>query len=73
MTYTDRCRIAEQCLPEAPYRSCLTRLHCEMLTEIERLRSALELIAAPQRPDGTWNRDREECRRLACEALGEME
>ena len=33
-------------------------------------RKALELIAAPQRPDGTWNRDREACRQLAAEALG---
>lgn len=31
---------------------------------------ALELIAAPKRPDGTWNRDRESCRQLAVEALG---
>lgn len=34
------------------------------------MRTALELIAAPQRPDGTWNRDREACRELAAEALG---
>ena len=33
-------------------------------------REALELISAPQRPDGTWNRDREACRQLAAEALG---
>ena len=33
-------------------------------------RAALELIAAPQRPDGTWNRDREACRQIAAEALG---
>ncbi len=33
-------------------------------------RETLELIAAPQRPDGTWNRDREACRQLAAEALG---
>jgi hypothetical protein len=33
-------------------------------------RQALELIAAPVRPDGTWNRDREACRQLAAEALG---
>ena len=30
----------------------------------------LELIAAPRREDGTWNRDREACRELAAEALG---
>ena len=37
--------------------------------ELERLRSALQLIATPQRPDGSWNRDREACRVLAEEAL----
>lgn len=31
---------------------------------------ALELIAAPRRADGSWNRDREACRQLAAEALG---
>jgi hypothetical protein len=33
-------------------------------------REALELIATPMRPDGTWNRDREACRQIAAEALG---
>lgn len=36
-------------------------------------REVLELIATPQRPDGTWNRDREACRQLAAEALGRYE
>ena len=36
---------------------------------IARLRVKLELIAAPMRPDGTWNRDREACRQLALAAL----
>ena len=44
-----------------------------LLEERERcadaMRCALELIAAPMRPDGTWNRDREACRQLAAEAL----
>jgi len=40
-----------------------------LLTD-EEMREALELIAAPKRPDGTWNRDREACRQLAAEALG---
>lgn len=35
----------------------------------DAMRCALELIAAPMRPDGTWNRDREACRQLAAEAL----
>lgn len=34
-----------------------------------RYRTFLELVAAPKRPDGTYNRSREECERLAKEAL----
>lgn len=34
-----------------------------------KLRSALELIATPKRPDGTYNRCREACEQLAREAL----
>ena len=37
--------------------------------EVLRLREALEKIAAPQRPDGTWNRERLACWQLAVEAL----
>jgi len=37
--------------------------------EIERLRAALKLIAAPKRSDGTYNRCREACEKLAKEAL----
>ncbi len=37
------------------------------------MRSALELIAAPQRADGTWNRDRAACQQIAAEALGRYE
>ena len=37
--------------------------------EVERFREALELIAAPMRPDGTYNRDRRACELLAKEAL----
>ncbi len=41
----------------------------KLLDENMRVRCALQLIATPQRPDGTWNRDREACRILAEEAL----
>lgn len=41
--------------------------------ENARLRIALQLIAAPRRPDGTWNRDREACRQIAIDALRERE
>ena len=36
---------------------------------IARMEEALELIAAPKRPDGTYNRSREACEALAREAL----
>lgn len=36
---------------------------------LQKLYAALVLIATPQRPDGTWNRDREACRQIAEEAL----
>jgi hypothetical protein len=37
MTFAERCTLSEQCLPDAPYRAMLTKLHGEMLQEIERL------------------------------------
>ena len=37
--------------------------------DIARLRAALELIAAPMRPDGTYNRDRAACGSIARKAL----
>ncbi|MBA3589665.1 hypothetical protein [Methylibium sp.] len=37
--------------------------------ERDALRAALELIAAPVRADGTWNRCREACEQIAREAL----
>lgn len=37
----------------------------ESVNENARLREALELIAAPMRPDGSWNRDRQACAELA--------
>ena len=39
---------------------------------IARLRAALELIAAPMRPDGSYNRDREACGILARAALNTL-
>jgi hypothetical protein len=41
----------------------------EQTNEIARLREALELIASPKQPDGTYNRSREACEQLAKEAL----
>lgn len=41
--------------------------------EIHRLREALELIAAPKRADGTYNRCREACEQIARAALANAE
>ncbi len=37
------------------------------------MREALELIAAPMRPDGTWNRDRAACQQIAARAVANFE
>lgn len=36
-----------------------------LMTQLGEYETALRLIAAPKRPDGTFNRDRESCRVLA--------
>ena len=41
----------------------------DALADVGALRTALELIAAPMRPDGTYNRDRAACGSIAREAL----
>lgn len=33
-TFAERCELAQQCLPDAPYRAMLTKLHAEMLTAL---------------------------------------
>jgi hypothetical protein len=35
-----RCTLSEQCLPDAPYRAMLCKLHKDMLDEIDRLKAA---------------------------------
>ena len=45
-------------------------MHRDMLErERDALWEALELIAAPMRPDGTWNRERLACQQIAIAAL----
>ena len=34
MTFEQRCRLSEQCLPDAPYRAMLTELHNAMLVAL---------------------------------------
>jgi uncharacterized membrane protein len=47
LTFKERCAISEQCLPDAPYRDMLTKLHGEMLAELARgIRVGLELEIA---------------------------
>lgn len=41
----------------------------ELIAERDRYKAALELIATPKRPDGTYNRCRYACEQLASEAL----
>lgn len=43
--------------------------HVKAEEQVLKLRQVLELIAAPERPDGTYNRDRKACEVLAKEAL----
>ena len=42
----------------------------ELFEWCDKLEQALERIAAPKRPDGTWNLSRDSCREIACVALG---
>lgn len=44
-----------------------------VLSALHEAQSALELIAAPARPDGTYNRDRRACGTLAQETLRRIE
>ena len=37
-SFIDRCTLSEQCLPDAPYRAMLRKLHKDMLNEIARLK-----------------------------------
>lgn len=43
-----------------------------LMLKLSEYESALNLIAAPKRPDGTFNRDREACQKLAADALTEL-
>lgn len=45
----------------------------ELNVRLERCRRALERVAAPARPDGTFNHDRESCRQIAQSALDTLE
>lgn len=46
-TFAARCLLAQQCLPDAPYRAMLTKLHDEMLAALERQPPAAPSVATP--------------------------
>lgn len=41
MTLPQRCKVATDCLPDAPYRTQLTALHDELLANLDAVKSAL--------------------------------
>ena len=49
MTFEQRCRISEQCLPDAPYRAMLIALHDEMLAA----------LAQPEQKPVAWMSDQD--------------
>jgi len=57
-------------LADDPHLAGLRAVRDAMRALHQPVIEALELIAAPQRSDGSWNRDREACRQLAADALG---
>jgi hypothetical protein len=54
MTFAERCKLSEQCLPDAPYRAMLTKLHQEMLQEINRLQSPQAMPATENGGKTGW-------------------
>jgi hypothetical protein len=62
----------------AEHNDALLRLHItyaeldDARAERDVLRAALELIASPMRPDGTYNRDRGACGSIARGALNTL-
>ena len=65
MTFEERCRLSEQCLPEAPYREMLTKLHNEML----------EALAQPEQEPVACRfcRDERGCWAWQCNNCGEID
>jgi len=60
------------------HNDALLRLHItyaeldDARADVARLRAALELVACPMRPDGTYNRDRGACGSIARGALASL-
>jgi len=74
--------MTDQSTPEtvttAERNDALLRLHIttaerdDARADVARLRAALELIAVPMRPDGSYNRDRGACGSIARGALASL-
>jgi hypothetical protein len=50
VTFTERCKLSTDCLPQAPYRLMLEALHADMLAELER--TAGTALTPEQEPVG---------------------
>ena len=61
---------SQKCLDCLHYRSVGMEATEEIQERMDVYEDALWCIAAGERPDGTFNRDREACARLARQALG---
>ena len=53
MTFEQRCRVSEQCLPDAPYRAMLIALHDEMLAALAQPEQ--EPVAWIKASDTEWS------------------
>lgn len=49
-TFAERCQIAEECLPDTPYRAMLTKLHTEMLQALMSGTDGAEQAAQQRKP-----------------------
>lgn len=56
-SFKARCDLAQQCLPDAPYRDALAKLHGEMLEEIDGLYKKMNDYAALARSRGGMHRE----------------
>jgi chromosome segregation ATPase len=71
ITFEQRCKTMQQCLPDAPYRGMLTVLHIEMLAELKRLLAIEAEWAARSQDDGKAQGEIDRLRAaLESEAIG---
>lgn len=58
-------------LKESHFKDCLVKEIRRLESQNSKFREVLELIATPMRRDGTFNRSREVCQKLALDVLKE--